>query len=126
MQPHHKREAPREFCNREPGHHPMMRIASRKGPRRLSKIIPHMVGGVVWGWVAVGSELSVEAPLCEARRSLRVTPTPEIFVAAMRGLSLSLFLSFSLPPWRRVEGKYSVNIQGMLPDSGSVPRGLDF
>ena len=42
------------------------------------------------GWVVVGPELSVEAPSCEARRSLRVTPTPGSFVAAIRGLPFSL------------------------------------
>ena len=52
---------------------------------------------MVWGWVVVGSKLSVEAPLCVARRSLRVTPTPESFEAAIRTLSLSHFsLSLSL------------------------------
>jgi len=28
------------------------------------------------------------------------------------------------PPWNRVEGKGSVNFRGMLPDSGSVLRGV--
>ena len=30
------------------------------------------------------------------------------------------------PPWSRVEGKYPVNFQGMLPDSGSILRVVHF
>ena len=30
------------------------------------------------------------------------------------------------PPWSRVEGKTKVNFQGILPDSGSIRRGVHF
>ena len=30
------------------------------------------------------------------------------------------------PPWSRVEGKYLVNFQGMLPDAGGILRGIHF
>ena len=33
---------------------------------------------------------------------------------------------YSNPPWSRFEGKYLVNFQGMLPDSGSMLRGINF
>ena len=35
-------------------------------------------------------------------------------------------LQEGLPPWSRVEGKYVVNFQGMLSDSGSIVRGVHF
>ena len=54
-------------------------------------------GEVVGGWMVVGSELSEEARPCEVSRSLRVKPTLESFVAAMRGLALSLFGSNLTP-----------------------------
>jgi len=47
--------------------------------------------------MVVGSELSEEARPCEVSRSLRVKPTPESFVAAMRGLALSLYGSNLTP-----------------------------
>ena len=30
------------------------------------------------------------------------------------------------PPWSRFEGKYLVGVQGMLPDAGSILRGVHF
>ena len=37
-----------------------------------------------------------------------------------------LMYSLPNPPWSRVEGKYLVDFQGMLPDSGSILRGVHF
>ena len=55
---------------------------------------------------------------------LRVTAEDSGWVVLGRALPASCA---QLPPlWSRVEGKYSVNFQGILSDSGSILRGVQF
>ena len=74
------------------------------------------VGGVVWGWGVVDSEFSVEAPKCEARRSLCVTPTPGSFVAA-GSVCFSLWVKFDAIATLGIHGPKVVLGWGAAPSA---------